>query len=247
MRESTTGNVSRTLRRARALCAALTAASLLVCHAKPAAAEEVSPDGKGIAGGALLGGEIVMLPMALFGVRSGLAYGIGGGLGAAGGGVGGYFIEQSGVDSRVPVYMLAGGLALVIPTLVLTLNATRYRPTEGAREDNAPTNTPDADPGQAGGSIVIGTEPAPATPPAEPAPADSSSAPAEGGSQPAPTPPPSEGQAPPPQSMLDVHRGTWRVGVPVPEVRQVYSTSEQAKLGVPALTELRMPVVRVTF
>ena len=34
--------------------------------------------------------------------------------------------------------LLFGGLALVIPTVVLMLNATAYRPVEGAREDRAP-------------------------------------------------------------------------------------------------------------
>ena len=38
--------------------------------------------------------------------------------------------------------MLAGGLALIIPALVVTLDQTRYLPTEGAREDRPVTEPP---------------------------------------------------------------------------------------------------------
>ena len=136
-------------------------------------ADEVSPDGKGIIGGALLGAEVVTIPISLFQVRSGAVYAIGGGLGAVGGGVGGYFIERAGFssDGRVPVYMLAGGLALIIPTAVLILNATAYHPSVEATEDNAPTNGPEANPGAAGGSVVVGVPPASSAPAATPAPA----------------------------------------------------------------------------
>ncbi|MDB4993746.1 MAG: hypothetical protein JWM74_1178 [Myxococcaceae bacterium] len=217
----------------------------LTTNIPTAHAEEVSPTGKGIVGGALLGGEIVMMPMAIFGVESGWAYVIGGGLGAAGGGVGGYFIESASFssDGRVPVYMLAGGLALIIPTIVLTLNATRYHPAEGASEDKAPTNGPAADPGKAGGSVVVGAPPAGASPP----PATPS---------PTPAPPPASGGAPSaPQSLIDVwapqgapsESKSVRIGIPVPDAHNVYSMAEQKKLGVPAQTELRMPLFKVTF
>ncbi len=197
-------------------------------------AEEVSPTGKGIAGGALLGAEVVTIPMALFNVQSGTAYAVGAGVGAVGGGVGGYFIEQSVSDGRVPVYMLAGGLALVIPSVVLVLNATMYRPVEGAREDRAPSGPP-ADPGAVGGSVVIGAPGS--TPPATtPAPA---------------TPPPAGGaggaKAPNgPTSLIDVQGGV-RVGVPVPSVRPMYSLTEQKRLGVAAGTQVEMPLVHLTF
>ncbi|MEO6572757.1 MAG: hypothetical protein ABIP89_02875 [Polyangiaceae bacterium] len=209
--------------------------------ATDARADEVSPTGKGIVGGALLGGEVVMITESLFKVESGWAYVIGGGLGAVGGGIGGYFIEQSSTNGKVPVYLLAGGLALIIPTIVLTLNATRYHPSENATEDHAPTNTaPAADPGKIGGSVVS-PSPAPAQTPASaaPGPGASPAAPA------APVPP----QAP--QSLLDVwtspELSQVRIGVPVPEVRPVYSMAEQKKYGMTAQTELRMPLFRLTF
>lgn len=208
--------------------AALTAAS-------PAHADEVSPTGKGIVGGALLGAEIVTIPMALANVQSGVAYGVGAGLGAAAGGVGGYFVEQNVDDGRVPVYMLAGGLALVIPAVVMVLNATTYKPVDGVREDRAPSGPP-ADPGTVGGSVVIGAPPAGSPPPA---PATTPAAPAT---------PPAAAPATPPTSLLDWSRPSLRLGLPVPEVKPVYSLAEQKRLGVASAgTEVRMPLVRVAF
>jgi hypothetical protein len=244
-RQSSTGLPTR-----RKIVAAVTAlavgAATLTTNVPTAHADEVSPKGKGIVGGALLGAEVVTIPMAIFGVRSGWAYAIGGGLGAIGGGVGGYFVESASFasDGRVPVYMLAGGMALVIPALVLTLNATRYHPSEDATEDRAPTNGPAADPGAKGGSVVIGAPPAGGAPATTPAPA------------PTPTPAPAGGGTPSaPQSLIDVwapqgssaEAKSVRVGVPMPDVRPVYSMAEQKKLGVPGQTELRMPLFKVTF
>ena len=76
----------------------ITGISLL---AGTAQADEVSPTGKGIAGGALLGAEAVMLVEAAFKVKKKWAYAVGGGVGAIGGGVGGYFVEQNG-DAKLP-------------------------------------------------------------------------------------------------------------------------------------------------
>ncbi len=223
-----------------ALAAATFAGGLLVPGT--AKAEEVSTTGKGIAGGALLGAEVVVITEALVGVRPTWAYLVGGGAGAVAGGVGGFFIERAVDEGHVPVYMLAGGLALVIPAVVLTLNATRYRPTEGAQEDRAPTNAPPADPGKQGGSAVVGAEvktPAPT--------------PAPSGTTPAPAPAPSGGGAAPkapqpaPQSMLEFRPDSVRLGIPAPEVRPVFSAQERRQYGMSPATELRLPVVRVTF
>jgi len=198
---------------------------------RPAHADEVSSTGKGIAGGALLGAEAVTIVESLAEVRPGWAYAVGALVGAGGGGVGGYFVEQGSSDGRAPSYMLAGGLALVIPALVLTLNATRYRPEEGATEDRVPVG-PAAEPGVPGAGVVA------APPPAAPA------------SQPAalPSPPPPPGPSPsPPQSLLDMRPGEVRMGVPVPDVRPVFSLTQQRQYGMRAETEVRVPVLHVTF
>src|SRR5450432_1645789 len=170
----------RTSRPAFVAAAAILGVTVVTAPARQARADEVSPDGKGVVGGALLGGEVVMITEALAGVRPGWAYAVGGIIGAGGGGVAGHFIEQDDAsqNGRVPMYMLAGGLALIIPAVVLTLNATRWQPEEGATEDSVPAAP--AEPGVVGGSIV--TSPASPPPPAQPM------APPAG--TPAPTPPP---------------------------------------------------------
>ncbi len=202
-----------------------------------ARADEVSPTGKGITGGALLGGEVVTIVEALFHVRPGWAYAVGGGLGAVGGGVGGYFVEKGSSDGQAPVYLLAGGMALIIPALVLSLNATRYQPSEGATEDKPPPGLAPANPGTPGGSAVTG--PGPETMPSTP----SATPPAT----PAGTPPAVPG---PPLSLIDVDlpgRSGLRMGVPVPQVRQMYSSLEQKTYGLPQRAEVRMPVFSLTF
>ena len=226
----------------------------LTASAPNAQADEVSSSPKGIVGGALLGGEVVTIVESLVGVRSGAAYAVGFGLGAIGGGIGGYFVDQSSSDGRASTYLLAGGLALVIPAIVLTLNATRYRASEDATEDHPPVNAPEANPGAPGGSSVIvgpsGTTAGDATPAS---PAVTMPPPAAGGSgTPTPTttpatPPAAPGPPAPPLSLLDVQRGSFRMGLPVPEVRQMYSLREQKQYGLPQRPEVRMPVFAMTF
>ncbi len=213
--------------------AALMTATVVAAPAREARADEVQPNGKGTVGGALLGAEAVTIVEALAGARPGWAYAVGAIVGAGGGGVAGHFIDNGSTDGKVPTYMLAGGLVLIIPAVVLMLNATRYQPEEGATEDNVPTG-PAAEPGAVGGSIVVGAPngaPPAASPPAPVAPPTPAA--------PAPTPPP--------QSLLDLHKGALRLGVPVPDVRPVFSLAEQRQYGMRAETELRMPMLHMTF
>ncbi len=123
---------SCTFRLSALATAALVGAGAFVGPERAALADNVSPDGKGIVGGGLLGAELVTIVEGIADVRSGWAYGIGAIVGAGGGAVGGYFVEQQSSDGKVPTYLLAGGLALIIPAIVLTLNGTRYRPQEGS-------------------------------------------------------------------------------------------------------------------
>jgi hypothetical protein len=231
----------------RALFAAALAAAAVTAAPRPALAEPVPPTGKGIAGGALLGAELVVFGEALFGVRSGAAYLIGAGAGAVAGGVGGYFLEQAVDDGRIPAYVLAGGLALVIPAVVVALDATRFRASAGMREDRPLDNVPVSDPGQPGGSAVVGAEPQ-APPPSAP-PSDT---PPE--APPAPAPAPEEGGGgggggdQGPRSLFDVQRGGFQVGLPVPEVRPLIGSTERKAFGVQNQgSEVRFPVVRVVF
>ena len=207
--------------RPTALAVVLCGVTAITVTAGDARADEISPTGKGITGGGLLGAEVVTMVEGVAGVRSGWAYWVGAVVGAGGGAVGGWAVEQAvNGDGTVPMAMLAGGLALIIPALVVSLDATRFRPDEGATEDHPPAMGPTADPGAAGGSVV-------GTPP--------------------PAPPPSSAPGTAPQSLLDVNTGDLRVGVPVPNVRPVFSLTEQRQYGLRAETEVRMPVLHVTF
>lgn len=224
--------------------ACVTAGTAIVGTPRTAHAEEVKPDGKGIAGGALLGAELVVFVEAIAGVRSGTAYALGAAGGAVAGGLGGFGLERAVDDGRAPVYLLAGGLALVIPAIVVALDATRFRPNEGAREDK-PADLPPSDPGKPGGSSVVGAEPKPATPAPSTTPGGATPA------TPAPTTPPAGGGGggtQGPQSLFNLREGGFYMGVPVPEVRPTFNAAERRNLGVQNNgSEVRFPVVRVTF
>src|SRR5689334_5421903 len=168
---------------------AVGAAALLMTQAAPSFADEVPATGKGIVGGALLGGEVVMLVEAAFGVKSGWVYILSGVLGAGAGGFGGSIIEKE-ADSKVSVYMLAGGMALVIPTTVAVLQATSYSPPEDYTEDRPSAPLPSAVP------------PSPSTPPG-----------------PAPGPTSlryhwKEGKLRVPVGLVDLDEGAFKVAVP---------------------------------
>jgi hypothetical protein len=232
------------------ILACVSAIAAVASVAPAARADEIPGTGKGIAGGALLGGEVVAITESLIGVRQGWAYALGGGLGVVGGGIGGFFIEggtsSSTTNGQASTYLLAGGMVLMIPALVLSLNATRYHPSESATEDKPPPGIPPANPGTPGGSPITGpgsAAPAPATPSAAPA------TPAAG---PTSSAAPVHTPAPPATSLLDLglastQKTGLRLGVPLPDVRPMYSMAEQKAYGLPQHAELRMPVFRVTF
>jgi MFS family permease len=232
------------------LAAAVLGALALMAPSREARADNVSPDGKGVVGGALLGAGAVTIVESLVGVRAGWAYAVGALAGAGGGGVGGYFVEKGSTDGKAPMYMLAGGLAIIIPALVLTLNATRYMPEEGATEDRTPIE-PAAEPGVPGGSVTGGTTdvapppPPPTAPPAGQPPASPPPA------TPAKPPQSSRVKAPPSggvaASLVDVYTGGLRVGVPVPDVYRTFTPEQQRQYGMRDVAELRLPVLHVTF
>jgi hypothetical protein len=239
------------------ISAALTASVMTLASLTSSAARAdengVSPDGKGVTGGALLGAEVVTIVESIARVHSPAAFIVGAVLGAGAGGVGGYFVEHNSSDGKAPVYLLAGGLGLIIPALVLSLNATRYQPRENAVEDHSPTNNaPAANPGVPGGSAVA---PATAVPTTTTVPTTMSPPP------PAPVPPPPPPVAPAPSaapktgqlesaphlSLFDVSGGGLHLGVPVPQVKQTFSAAELRQYGLAQQTEVRMPLVHVTF
>jgi hypothetical protein len=233
---------SRSVRGVRRVAALVTAGALaaatLVAPGS-AHAEEATGTGKGIAGGALLGGEAVMAVEALAGVQSTWAYAVGGILGAGAGGVGGYFIE-SGTDSgRVPLYMLAGGMALVIPAAILALNATAYKPPADYQEDEGRReNEPVAEPPAPSGAP---TGPAAAPPPPTGASRAKTRAPRLA-LRPLVAP-----RFTVPSSMLRVSGEGVRLGVPAVDVRPVFSQADMRQYGMTQAEEVRVPVFSAVF
>jgi hypothetical protein len=198
-----------------------------------------SPTGKGTVGGALLGAEAVMLVEAAADVKQGWAYALGGGLGAVAGGVGGFFAEDSG-DAKLSLYLLVGGMALVIPTTVAVLSATAYEPVNYTEDKPPPADEPVAEPPQ--GGSAPSTSPAPVTPPPETpaAPAPTSRAPVHHRTTIARAPKPAP-------ALIGLEQGTLTLSVPAVEVRQAYTRTEVAVLGVKQHTEVAVPMLNVIF
>jgi len=227
-------NVRRVIGKTFLFSAVAASFCLLSGHAS---AEEpgISATGKGITGGALLGGELVMAVEAAIGVQDTWAY-VGGGLGGAvAGGVGGYFIEQG--DSPKPsFYLLAGGMALLIPTTVAVLQATSYKAPDHYIEDapgadTGPASEPAQPAAQPDGTSVTATPPGAAAPVKR----DVRSARVE------------THRPLIPMSLVDLQDGSVRMGVPAVEIRPTYSPVEMKEFGVDQSTELRLPVFRATF
>jgi hypothetical protein len=216
--------------------------------------DEASGTAKGTVGGGLLGAELVLAVEAAAGVKSPWLYLAGGVVGAAGGAVGGYFIEKD-ASPRVSMLLLAGGLTLAIPTTVAVLSATAYEPPADYLQDTPPGDEPIADPPQP--STGPNAPPAtPATPPpAAPAPAAPMTSP------PGPSSPTSRAPgkrqrvaraklAPlhvTPPALLDVTPRMLALSVPAVEITNTYTRAELELYGVDQSTEVHIPVLNVTF
>lgn len=184
-----------------------------------------SPAGKGIIGGALLGAETVMLIEAAADTKPAWAYAVGGGLGAIGGGIGGFFAQDA--DPKVSLYLLVGGMALALPTTVAVLSATAYEPVNYT-EDRPPADEPVADPAR--------TAPASETkPPTSRRPAP----------QPRTVKVAREYKLPP--ALFGWNQGELTLSIPAVEVRQMYTRTEVALYGVKQQPEVEVPVVNVVF
>jgi hypothetical protein len=209
------------------------AALSLLTRTTPSHAEDVSPKGKGIVGGGLLGAEVITLVEAAAGVKPGWAYLVGAIIGAGGGAAAGAAIENK-ADSKISVYMLAGGMALIIPTTVAILQATSYKPPSDYTEDRPAAGTPVPEPPRP-------VQPVPATTPG-------------GGTKTSPGPGPSSlhyhwepARLKLPVGLLDLDEGAFQVAVPAIEVRSVYGLEELQKYGLEQKHELHIPVFSATF
>lgn len=238
----------------------------LAAHATGVA--EVSTNGKGAVGGALIGAEVVLAAEAAFDTKPTWAYVVGGVAGGIGGGIGGYFIERN-ANPKVPMLMLGAGMALAIPTTVAVLSATAYEPPASYTQDHAPADEPVAEPPQPGSQPLnppppnmnapAGTDAAPQTAP----PAAGTTSPTP---PPAPTPTPSTSAMPrhrahrvarralppldyhlTPPALIGISAQALTLSVPAIELRDVYSKTELAIFGVNQGTEVRVPVLNFLF
>jgi len=187
---------------------------------------DASPTAKGIVGGGLLGGEAVMLVEAAASVKPGWAYAVGGGLGAVGGAVGGYFAEGTG-DARLSLYLLVGGMALALPTTVAVLSATSYEPVNYTEDRPPEGDEPVAEPARSGPAPAATEKPTSRRPAAR-------------------APRVATVQKLPP-ALLGVDEGTLTLSLPAVEVRQVYTRTEVATLGVKQQASIAVPVLNVVF
>jgi hypothetical protein len=208
----------------------------------------VTPDGKGMVGLGLIGLELGFVVPALIqeaaGTNEWWPYLVFPAVGAIGGVVGGYFMEQETRNSpEIDVAFLAIGMALVVPTLVATLALTAYEP------------------GQEAGGQVGGEEPTFEDETTTEAVQDSEfgDEASEPESQP-PTPAPTEGG----ESSLRVRTqrllaggpgilrfdGQGRqvlLGVPMISRRSTFTAEETEALNLPPMTDVHVPLVSATF
>lgn len=215
-----------------AASAALVALSSSGASAQEAAgtADPVSGDGKGIVGGALLGAELVTITMGIAGVEDGWPYFVFGGLGAVGGAFAGWGVESADPPAEAPLFMLAGGLTLIVPALVISLNATSADdPIEEADFPDEPAADPPAPSG--GGSINIDAQTRRTAP--------TRKAPIARRTTVAP--------AAPRLTAVDVRKGDLALGLPAVQVAPLYTSQEIARYGVSQGTEVQVPVLGATF
>lgn len=213
-----------------------------------ARADESTPTGKGIAGGVLLGGELVMSVEAALGASRPLAFGLGAIGGGIAGGIGGYFVEQSVDNAKIPSYMLAAGIAFLLPATVMAFNATAYKPPADYQEDKGLP-----------GSEPVADAPVPGAPaaPAPPAGGGAGTPPTQGPLSQAPARAPrgyafrrrplvAAPQLALPTSVI-AYQGELRLGVPAVEVRPVFSQQELRQFGMAQREEVRIPVFQARF
>lgn len=142
----------------------------LVSRAHAQTPTTVSPDVKGTVGCGFLGAEIGFAIPAAIGIKELWPYIVFPIVGGAGGALLGYFgVEQGARSPELSVAMLAIGLGLIIPTMVLVLARTAYSPDDDPATHASPANgnppqAEDYDPSGHGNARP------PATPPATTAP-----------------------------------------------------------------------------
>lgn len=235
------------------------AGSITLTHTSKASAQNVNvvtPTAKGIIGCALLGAETVTLIQAAAGARPRWAYIVFPLLGAAAGGVGGYFLEDaaaSGTDTTltaVNVGTLVLGLGLVVPSVIAYVNATAYRPeNDQPSDDNAPTAGP-IDESTAPGEGTTQPASGGASQPAETGTGTGAGTGTGNQSSVHPRRIGAAMRAAPllrPTGLVDFARGSMSLSVPAISVENSVSLQDMRQYGLSPQSELRVPVLSGSF
>lgn len=199
-----------------------------------ATCSQVRPDGKAMIGLGLMGAELGLFLPAVFGARDWWPYLIFPVVGAAGGAIGGYFLEQgTQSEPEIAVTLLVIGAALAIPAIVGTLALTAYSPPSNSEDTEADDDT--FAPTPQGDSVEAVQDPGPTSAPA----ADS---------------------APQARMMRAYHTlfaggpGLLRfdgprilVALPIVSARPTYTAEETERLRLAPSSDIHVPLVSATF
>jgi hypothetical protein len=208
----------------RPLVAVAAAILLALALASPRAhaQKEVSSMGKGIVGLGLLSFELVISIEALAGVKHPAALAVPSIVAAGGGAVGGYFIDKLD-NPEASVALLACGLALFLPSIVITVAKTKYVSEKDLAEDVSVTVAGEDEEEDEEGEEGTETEAEAASP--EP-----------------------EAKAPGAvHAMVDVSRSHVQIGVPPLEVYGLFSDDELHFLARNQGVEYRLSLLHVAF
>ena len=115
--------------------------------------DQVEPGFKGVIGLGIVGAELGFVLPAVAGLHETWAFIVFPIVGAAGGAIGGYFAFEQPGNVELSVTALAVGMALIIPSMVITLAATAYDP-----EDEGELVDGEAVDADAGGEIDTGED-----------------------------------------------------------------------------------------
>ena len=228
------------------------------------ATSQVDADFKGMVGLGMIGAELGFAVPALAGLQETWSFIVFPVVGAAGGGLAGYFALEQSNQVELSVASLALGMALIVPTMVITLSATSYDPEDEGGTSGDDDGSADADGhadidtdegfnmnlgGSVGGSTDGEAAPMDVAPvdaaPAEAPPGGDALPPAggEGGVE-SPSMKPLASAAP---ALLRLSGQGLGVGVPTVSVGQVYTPEEVIHYGLQQHTEVQLSVLSGTF